>query len=308
MSRLRAAHPPPRPTGYANFAALNNRGTIGVSADTSNPAVSNSYTSTAGVQTDLQPLPSSPDRSGNDTFVNWINQWGLSAGFATQIDTNTGASIDSPVVWTPGGEIIDLKPKDSAVGRAVWVNNFGQVSGWLSSSTPDPCSFGYGANFTQTEAFVWQSGFLQRLGNLGGSESYGEFINDRGQVSGHSQTSNTPNSVTGCPPFDPFIWEDGRMIDINPGNFGGAQGGTNFLNNRGQAVGFGTTAGEAGADPFLWQEGVLTNLNSVGTWEEVWGAPITSTTGVTWSESMSPQKAKCTPFCGATASLPTSRP
>jgi hypothetical protein len=38
--------------GYLNFAPLNNRGTIGVSADTSNPAVSNSYTSTAGVQTD----------------------------------------------------------------------------------------------------------------------------------------------------------------------------------------------------------------------------------------------------------------
>ncbi len=251
--------------GYLNFAALNNRGTIGVSADTSNPAVSNSYTSTAGVQTDLQPLPSSPGRSGNNTYINWINQWGLSAGFATQTDTNTGASADSPVVWTPGGEIIDLKPKNSGVGRAVWVNNVGQVSGWLSSSTPDPCSFGVGANFAQTEAFVWQFGFLQRLGTLGGSESYGEFINDRGQVSGHSQTSNTPDSVTGCPPYDPFIWENGRMIDINRGNFGGAQGGTNFLNNRGQAVGFGTTAGEAGADPFLWQSGVLTNLNSIGT-------------------------------------------
>jgi probable HAF family extracellular repeat protein len=251
--------------GYLNFAVLNNRGTIGVSADTSNPAVNNAYTSTAGVRTDLQPLPPLPDQSGNNVYVNWMNQWGLSAGYATQTDTKTGASADSPVVWTPGGEIIDLKPKNSGQGRAVWVNNFGQVSGWLSSSTPDPCSFGVGANFAQTAAFVWQFGFLQRLGTLGGSESYGEFINDRGQVSGHSQTSNTPDSVTGCPPFDPFIWENGRMIDINRGNFGGAQGGTNFLNNRGQAVGFGTTAGEAGADPFIWQDGVLTNLNSVGT-------------------------------------------
>jgi probable HAF family extracellular repeat protein len=253
-------------TGYLNFAALNNRGTIGVSADTSNPAVYNSYTSTAGLRTDLQPLPRLRDTSANSIYVNWFNQWGLSAGFATQTDANTGISADSPAVWTPGGDIIDLKPKNfGGQGRAVWVNNFGQVSGWLSSSTPDPCSFGVGANFTQTEAFIWQFGFLQRLGTLGGSESYGEFINDRGQVSGHSQTSNTPDSVTGCPPFDPFIWENGRIIDINPGNFGGAEGGTNFLNNRGQAVGFGTTAGEAGADAFLWQNGVLTNLNSVGT-------------------------------------------
>jgi probable HAF family extracellular repeat protein len=252
-------------TGYSTFAALNNGGTIGVSADTSNPAVYNSYTYTAGVQTDLQPLPPLPDWSGNNTYINWINPWGLSAGYATRTNSITGASADSPVVWTPGGEIIDIEPKHTGQGRAVWVNNSGQVSGWLSSSTPDPCSFGFGANFTQTEGFVWQSGFVQRLGTLGGAESYGEFINDRGQVSGHSQTSNTPDGVTGCPPYDPFVWENGRMIDINPGNFGGAVGGTNFLNNRGQAVGYGTTAGELGADPFLWQNGVLTNLNTVGT-------------------------------------------
>jgi probable HAF family extracellular repeat protein len=251
--------------GYSTFAALNNWGTIGVSADTSNPAVNNSYTSTAGVQTDLQPLPPLPDWSGNNTYVNWINQWGLSAGYATRTNSITGASADSAVVWTPNGEVIDIQQKNASQGRAVWVNNFGQVAGWFSSSTPDSCSFGYGANFAQTEGFIWQFGFLQRLGTLGGAESYGEFINDRGQVSGHSQTSNTPDSVTGCPPFDPFVWENGRMIDINPGNFGGAVGGTNFLNNRGQAVGYGTTAGEVSADPFLWQNGVLTNLNTIGT-------------------------------------------
>jgi probable HAF family extracellular repeat protein len=251
--------------GYLIYAALNDRGTVGVSADTSNPAVNNSYTSTAGVKTELQPLPPLGDWSGQNTYINWINSWGLSAGYATRINSVTGAAADSPVIWTPGGDIVDLEPKNTGQGRAVWINDFGEVSGWLSSSTPDPCSFGLAANFTHTEAFIWQFGFLQRLGTLGGSESYGEFINDRGQVSGHSQTSDTPDSVTGCPPYDPFVWEDGRMIDINPGNFGGAEGGTNFLNNRGQAVGFGTTAGEASADPFLWQNGVLTNLGTVGT-------------------------------------------
>ena len=250
--------------GYSTFIPLNDRGTMGVSADTSNPAVSNSYTWTNGVQTDLQPLPPRSDWSGKNTYINWINDWGLSAGFATQTSIN-GVSADRAVFWTPGGEIIDLQPKDAGAGRAVWINDFGQISGWLSSTTPDPCAFGFGANFTQTEGFIWQFGFLQRLGTLGGAESYGEYINNLGQISGHSRTSNTPDSVTGCPPIDPFIWQRGKMTDINPGNFGGAEGGTNFLNNRGQAVGFGTTAGEAGFDPFLWQNGVLTNLNTVGT-------------------------------------------
>jgi probable HAF family extracellular repeat protein len=54
------------------------------------------------------------------------------------------------------------------------------------------------------------------------------------------------------------------MTDINPGNFGGAQGGTNYLNNAGQVVGFGTVPGEAGAHPFLWQKGKLKDLFLVG--------------------------------------------
>jgi probable HAF family extracellular repeat protein len=103
------------------------------------------------------------------------------------------------------------------------------------------------------------------LGTLGGKNSYGEFTNDLGQVSGHSETSTVPNPVTGCPPYDPFIWEDGKMVDINPGNFGGAEGGTNFLSNRGHAVGFGTLAGEVFSYAFLWYRGELTNLSSVGT-------------------------------------------
>jgi probable HAF family extracellular repeat protein len=54
------------------------------------------------------------------------------------------------------------------------------------------------------------------------------------------------------------------MTDINPGNFGGAQGGTNYLNNAGQAVGYGTVPGEGGAHPFLWQKGKLKDLFLVG--------------------------------------------
>jgi probable HAF family extracellular repeat protein len=111
---------------------------------------------------------------------------------------------------------------------------------------------------------IWLFNFMLPLGTLGGTNSYGEFINDLGQVSGHSETSNTANADTGCPPFDPFIWQYGKMTDINPGNFGGAQGGTNFLNNQGQAVGFGTLPGELVTHPFLWSKRKLTDLYYVG--------------------------------------------
>jgi len=234
--------------GYLNYAPLNPSGTVGVWGDTST-SVDNSYTWSAGTQTDLQPLPPLADWSATFSYVNWINVWGLSAGYGTRTNTITGASVDNAVIWMPDGRIIDLLPSTATESHAVWVNDFGQVSGWLSSTTPASCSFGEYANFSQTEGFIWQFGTLRRLGTLGGAESYGEFINDRGQVSGHSQTSNTPDSVTGCPPYDPFVWQDGKMTDINPGNFGGAMGGTNFLNNRGQAIGFGTTAARLGLMP-----------------------------------------------------------
>jgi probable HAF family extracellular repeat protein len=250
--------------GYLFFGPLNHRGTIGyVTYDTSSPGDYNPYTWTDGHKTALQTLPSIPDWSSYGAYMNWINQWGLAAGYATRIDPTSKTSIDNAVIWTPDGTIIDILSSTDTASHAVWVNDIGQVSGWTASTTPDPCSFG--TSLAQTKAVMWEFGVLRKLGTLGGTDSYGEFINDRGQISGHSQTSDTPNADTGCPPFDPFIWQNGKMTDINPGNFGGAQGGTNFLDNRGQAVGFGTLKGETAAHPFLWQDGKLEDLSTVGT-------------------------------------------
>jgi probable HAF family extracellular repeat protein len=54
------------------------------------------------------------------------------------------------------------------------------------------------------------------------------------------------------------------MTDINPGYFGGGVGGTNFLNNRGQAVGFGALYGDIDFHPFLWEKGKVTDLFTIG--------------------------------------------
>jgi probable HAF family extracellular repeat protein len=249
--------------GYLLYAALTDRGTLGVSADTSNPDVYNSYTWTNGRQVDFQPLPQLPNLTGTNTYINWINQLGFAAGYGTRTNSISGDSLDHAAIWAPNGQVFELSTPEGDRSRAVWINDFGQVSGWIENSTPDSCAFGVGLQF-QSQAVIWRFGAMQLLGTLGGTNSYGEFINNLGQVSGHSETSTTPNPVTGCPPFDPFIWQNGKMTDINPGNFGGPEGGTNFLNNRGQAVGFGTLPGETGAHPFLWSRGKLTDLYYVG--------------------------------------------
>jgi probable HAF family extracellular repeat protein len=251
--------------GYLFYAALTDWGTVGVSADTSTQGVFNSYIWTRGRQTDLEALPQLPNLTGTNTYINWVNEWGFAAGYGTRTNSITGASLDNAAVWTPDGKIFELSTPEGHQSHAVWINDWGQVSGWMENATADPCfaSSTVGVQ-NQSQAVVWQFGRMIPLGTLGGTDSYGEFINDLGQVSGHSQTSNTVNANTGCPPFDPFIWANGKMTDINPGNFGGAAGGTNFLNNRGQAVGFGDLYGDVDFHPFLWEKGKLTDLFTVG--------------------------------------------
>jgi probable HAF family extracellular repeat protein len=249
--------------GYLFFAPLTPGGTAGVLSDTSTPGGLSSYTWTAGRKTHLQPLPQSPDLSGTNTYINHINVWGLSAGFGTRVD-GTGVSFDQASLWLPNGRVFPLQAPAGAQSRAAWVNDFGQASGWIAAnSIEDGCSPSFVTGF-QSQAVVWQFGVPRSLGTLGGTDSYGSFINDRGQIAGSAQTSDVPDSITGCPPFDPFVWQNGKMTDINPGNFGGAQGDINFLSNAGHAVGFGTLAGELSFHAFMWKGGTLTDLSTTG--------------------------------------------
>jgi probable HAF family extracellular repeat protein len=71
---------------------------------------------------------------------------------------------------------------------------------------------------------------MQDLGTLGGPDAQALFINERGQIAGTSNTSTAPNPVTGVPPRDPFLWENGKMLDL--GTLGGAVGFVIGLNNR----------------------------------------------------------------------------
>jgi len=68
--------------------------------------------------------------------------------------------------------------------------------------------------------------------------------------------------VTGIPTQDPFLWRNGKMIDL--GTLGGTNGVAIVVNSRGQVAGQSNLAGDLTFHPFLWDNGVLTDLGTLG--------------------------------------------
>jgi len=79
------------------------------------------------------------------------------------------------------------------------------------------------------------------LGTLGGTSSYGEAINNNGQVVGSSTTSSGDRHA--------FLYSNGSMQDINPA--GGGYSEAYGINNKGQVV------GEILDDAFFYSNGSM---------------------------------------------------
>jgi probable HAF family extracellular repeat protein len=254
----------------AASSILSPRGIVVGAADTSipDPSCSNCFVSHAfqaqnGLMTDLGALP-----GVNYSFASWISPGGLVAGFSQngEIDPLLGAPEINAVLWKDG-EIVNLGTIEGGYeSNAFAVNDRGQVAGVFLNTIPDPFSpFGL-----QVRAFLWQKGVMEDLGTLGGPEAGAYFMNERGQVAGVAFTNSTPNPVldlcgsyaVAVPTEDPFIWKDGKMIDL--GTLGGTCGVPNAMNNRGQVVGESNIAGDLTAHPFLWDGKKMIDLGTFG--------------------------------------------
>lgn len=218
--------------------------------------VSHAFQSQDGVLTDLGALP-----GGGTSLAGWINARGLAIGESQNgvIDSLTGLTEVRAVLWKDG-HIIDLGTFGGNESASIGANDRGQVIGVASNAIPDPFSF-FGA--TQARAFLWEHGEMQDLGTLGGPDAFGQYVNDRGQVSGFSYISHTPNPSTGFPTVDPFLWEKGKgMQDL--GGLGGTFGQVNDMNSQGQVVGSSNLAGDLFAHGFTWSKGLLTDVGTFG--------------------------------------------
>jgi probable HAF family extracellular repeat protein len=253
--------------GEVGNLAVNSRGVATGFADTPIPDpnapncfgdchVTHTFQWQNGVLTDLGALPgvnsSGPNDMNSDGEVTGISQNG-------QIDPITGFPEFVAVVWQ-NGEITNLGTFGGNFSYGAKVNSRGQVAGQAQNAIPDPFSL-FGAG-TQTRAFLWQGGVLQDLGTLGGPDAMANFVNEAGRVCGCSYTNSTPNPVTGLPTLDPFLWENGTMLDL--GTLGGTLGCAGLVNDQGQVIGGSNLAGDIFTHGFLWARGALTDLGTLG--------------------------------------------
>jgi len=212
-----------------------------------------------GKMKDMGALP-----GANSSCASFLTEQGLIAGNSENglIDPLTELPAIDAVAWRHG-QVTNLGTFGGNGSFAIGANNRGQVVGAAANTVPDPYSVFFGWA-TQTRAFLWtQSQGLQDLGTLGGPDALAININDHGQIFGASYTSDVPNSITGIPPYDAFLYESGKMTDI-PNGFGGSQVNPFGANNRGELIGNASFPDEITSHPFLWSKGKWIDLGRFG--------------------------------------------
>jgi probable HAF family extracellular repeat protein len=115
------------------------------------------------------------------------------------------------------------------------INESGQVVGTTFQCAAG-CTHGYSV------AFIYDHGIVTALPTLGGESSSAYAINDHAQIVGHSYLQSGS--------FHAFIYEDGRMADLNSlidPSLGWDLRFAQDINNNGQIVGYGLIGGQGHA-------------------------------------------------------------
>lgn len=150
----------------------------------------------------------------------------------------------------PKYSIVDLGTlPDGASSYAFQVNATGQVVGY--ADTPD----------SDKHAFLWQNGKMQDLGTLAGNMSLAFAINDQGNVVGITNAQEGDKLPTGdvVIGIHPFLWKNGKMVNIEYAKLEEARWTPHAINNRGQVAGS-VTIQFRGIHAVIWQNGKFTDL------------------------------------------------
>jgi probable HAF family extracellular repeat protein len=214
---------------------------------------------------------------GIKSFAQGINNAGEAVGYVRMSDGS-----DRAVNWQ-NGTATDL----GIIGRAMAVNNNGQIVGWKTDSSPTSQSIitslgslggkttdiaaindnsaivgssdtsngatdGDGNYSAYSHAYLWQNGTMNDLGTLGGNRSRALAINKSGQIVGCADVNNSTVHA--------FLWQNGAMADLGPSS--ALKSSATGINNCGVIVGTMLPAA-GGPCAVVWQSGAPTDLNTL---------------------------------------------
>jgi probable HAF family extracellular repeat protein len=153
----------------------------------------------------------------------------------------------------PAYVVVDLGTLGGSTSFAQAINNLGQITG-ASSLPGDPTDPAGNPIF---HAFLYSNGRMIDIGTLGGASSFGNDINEKGQIVGDSFLPGNPTAF-GSFSLHAFLYSDGVTTDL--GALGGVFGSeADDINNRGDIVG----AGDVPNGPlhgFIYSNGALNEL------------------------------------------------
>ena len=190
-----------------------------------------------------------------------VNERGQIVGTAdTETNDKDGDPIRHAFLWDDG-KMRDLGALHrSTSSSASAINDHGQVVGSAETGASNRY---YGR---LEHAVMWQNGRIRDLGTLGGPTSHAIAINERGQIVGRADTGTKDEDGYGGYVTHWFIWQNGRMRDLDVKVGDSSVVGINDL---GQVVGSGDRASTAPLSwfSFLWEKGRMRDLGDFDTGE-----------------------------------------
>jgi probable HAF family extracellular repeat protein len=213
---------------------------------------------------------------GTASGGNSINAQGWVTGFSNQ----AGDQTQHAALWVRGSQF-DLGTLGGPNSAVEWPvhNNHGRISGISETSAMDPlgeiwsCGFFF-PNFTghSCQGFVWEEGMMSALPTLGGNNSYGAGMNNRGQTVGWAETSLHDETCT--PPqvlqFKGVLYGPRRdQVQVLPPLPGDPDSAATAINDNAQAVGISglcsnAVGGLSAQHAVLWENGVPTDIGNLG--------------------------------------------
>lgn len=195
---------------------------------------------------------------GGNSYSQAINKAGNVTGYSYVKPTGITRHAFN---WKPLKGIKDMDTLGGPSSFGIDLNNKFQITGF--SQITEPSSTDPNKSETKSRAYFWNStkGMLN-MGTLGGTNSYGYSLNDKGEVVGYSDIADNTSTHA-------FIWTKRKgMIDL--GTLGGKHSYANGINKFGYVTGASNTQGDTILHAFLMKplnrnpSRILTDIGTLG--------------------------------------------